>query len=193
MKNMDAVWFEVGAGMDRETLAVLTATAIETARQWIAIGTERQPALMAALALTAVVPALALAAALIRRLRTQDGMRLEGEPISTQLAIARGLGRPCDGWVSVQEDSRRRCHLRRDVTSIGREPDNDLRLEHATVHQHHAVLLRSGEAQFAIKDLSGVGGNGVKVNGHRVDHVRLSDGDRIEVGGVVLRFEAHPA
>jgi pSer/pThr/pTyr-binding forkhead associated (FHA) protein len=71
--------------------------------------------------------------------------------------------------------------------------DNDLRLDHATVHRHHAVLQRTSDARFIICDLSGASGNGIKVNGSRVAQAALADGDRIEVGSVVLDFETQPA
>ena len=51
------------------------------------------------------------------------------------------------------------------------------------------MLQRTSDARFIICDLSGASGNGIKVNGSRVAQAALADGDRIEVGAVVLGFE----
>lgn len=67
---------------------------------------------------------------------------------------------------------------------------NDVQLADASVHRHHAVVHHADDERFIIKDLSGREGNGVKVNGQRVAEAALASGDVIEVGTVVLRFEA---
>ncbi len=173
--------------------AVVVQSAIEFARL-LADGWSRAPALMAGLAAIVVVPVLAIAGLAInrwfaRRSRAAGGLR----PIRTELAAAAGLGWPCDGWLVVDGGEPMRRAVPRELLSIGRDDDNDLMLDDATVHRHHALLVRNSEAQFVLRDVSGKGGNGMKVNGHRVEQIMLADGDRIEIGRVVLKFEAHPA
>lgn len=75
-----------------------------------------------------------------------------------------------------------------DLVRIGRAEDNDIRLAHETVHRYHAVVEKSPDMLFTIVDVSGDGGNGVKVRGVPVTQARLVDGDEFEVGKVSLRF-----
>jgi hypothetical protein len=71
---------------------------------------------------------------------------------------------------------------------IGRLADCTVIVSDGNVSRHHAVIQRAGSG-FVISDLGST--NGTYVNGERLvaDH-RLSDGDRITVGTVALRFEA---
>jgi hypothetical protein len=71
---------------------------------------------------------------------------------------------------------------------IGRLADCAVIVSDGNVSRHHAVIQRAGSG-FVISDLGST--NGTYVNGERLvaDH-RLSDGDRITVGTVALRFEA---
>lgn len=71
-------------------------------------------------------------------------------------------------------------------TRIGRASDNDVVLNHDTVHRHHAVLTCVEASRFEVTDLQTA--NGVKVNGARITRQRLSDGDMMEFGEVRLRF-----
>src|SRR5690606_16400828 len=54
------------------------------------------------------------------------------------------------------------------LVRIGRHEDNDIRLAHASVHRHHALIHRTSEDEYVIVDLSGREGNGVLVNGQRL-------------------------
>lgn len=81
-----------------------------------------------------------------------------------------------DGDVAVLHD---------DVVDVGRERDNHLVLEHASVSRHHARLeLRSGG--FVIVDRGSR--NGVWVNGKRVSFARIEAGDRVGFGDVLARY-----
>lgn len=182
--------FDLGVAVVRD-FAVEVAAAVAL---WLADGYARAPALIAGLAALLLVPLLAIMAMIFRGLA---GLLRrpppQPEPIRTEIASLAGLGWPCDAWIVVDGDAEERRAVPREIMSIGREDDNDLCLDHATVHRHHALLHRTPEAQFLIRDLSGRSGNGIKVNGRRVDEVALRDGDRIEIGTVALRFEARPA
>lgn len=74
------------------------------------------------------------------------------------------------------------------VVRIGREDDNDITIPHPTVHRYHAMIQRSSEAGYTISDLSSDRGNGVLLNGRRVTHARLDNGDIIGLGKIELNF-----
>ena len=180
--NFDQLWLGITQSLG----------SIET---WAVDGYARAPVLMAGLVLVATVPPLALAGHLARWLTSTLLHRpAPPKPMRSSVAAAASLGWPRDAWIVVDDvaasaDAGRR-PVRREMLSFGREDDNDVCLEHATVHRHHAILHRTPEAHFIIRDLSGPRGNGVKVNGQRVSQRSLEDGDRIEIGAVRLRFEA---
>lgn len=72
-------------------------------------------------------------------------------------------------------------------TDIGRGTEVDLRIRDRAVSRAHARILREGSA-FTVQDLGSP--NGVFVNGHRVKrNSRLRDGDVIELGQTILRFQ----
>ena len=75
------------------------------------------------------------------------------------------------------------------LVRIGREKDNDVQLVHKTVHRYHAIVERTAEAEFYIIDVSGAGGNGVRVDGERIERARLRGNELIEVGRARLRFQ----
>ena len=79
--------------------------------------------------------------------------------------------------------------LGHDLVRIGRHQENDIRLDDKTVHRYHALLHRSADGDFLIRDLSGEAGNGVYVNGARIEQAALRPGDLVELGAVRLRFQ----
>ncbi len=74
------------------------------------------------------------------------------------------------------------------VVTIGRSPDVDLRLDHASVSRRHARLLMGhGEARVCdIGSHNGTGVNGAAVTGVRV----LATGDVVSIGEVLLVIHA---
>lgn len=78
----------------------------------------------------------------------------------------------------------------REMLRLGREDDNDVCLDEATVHRYHAVIKRSLEAGYVISDISNDGGNGVFVNGRRTREARLEDGDEINLGVAKITFRS---
>jgi chromosome segregation ATPase len=70
-------------------------------------------------------------------------------------------------------------------TTIGRARESDLRLKDSSVSRRHAVVTIEPNGAF-IEDLRSV--NGVTVNGQRIRHARISDGDVIELGVKRFRF-----
>ncbi|MEQ1615856.1 MAG: FHA domain-containing protein [Hyphomicrobiaceae bacterium] len=191
---MAVIFAQSAMDLGLDHLREIAAQVVEVAVRWAEDGYSRAPALMTGIAAFAVVPFLGLAGYLFNRwLAARAAPVAEPAAIRTELAAAQGLGWPCDGWLTIDGPTPVRRALPRELLSIGRENDNDLQLDDATVHRHHAVLHRTPEAQFVIRDLSGQAGNGVTVNGRRVDQVALRDGDQIGIGVVKLRFEAEPA
>ncbi len=73
-------------------------------------------------------------------------------------------------------------------TDLGRGTVADIRLRDRAVSRLHARILREGNA-FTLQDMESP--NGIYVNGHRVEEpAPLSDGDVIELGQTLLRFQA---
>ncbi|SDD91249.1 FHA domain protein [Myxococcus virescens] len=73
-------------------------------------------------------------------------------------------------------------------TDIGRGSDVAMRLRDRAVSRTHARVLH-GEGGFSLEDLGSP--NGVFLNGQRVEsRVPLADGDVIEMGRSLLRFQA---
>jgi len=75
-------------------------------------------------------------------------------------------------------------------TTIGRARENDLCLKDSSVSRRHAVLTIEPNGAF-IEDLRSV--NGVTVNGERIRHARVTDGDVIELGVKRFRFASSAA
>jgi chromosome segregation ATPase len=80
-------------------------------------------------------------------------------------------------------------HLLGRRTTIGRTPDNDLRIDAEFISRHHAVALRSG-AKTLIEDLNST--NGTYVNGERITRRTLKDGDMVILGKTEFRFTIKP-
>ncbi len=71
------------------------------------------------------------------------------------------------------------------VVSIGRRIDNTLVLSDPRVSRAHAEL-RGFDGRYVVFDLHSSGGT--YVNGHKVDHSVVYDGDVISLAGVQLIF-----
>jgi cell division protein FtsB len=75
-------------------------------------------------------------------------------------------------------------------TTVGRTPDNDLRVEADFVSRHHAVLLQAG-ADTVLEDLHST--NGTYVNGEQIVRRTLREGDVLGFGKILYRFVIKPA
>ena len=79
--------------------------------------------------------------------------------------------------------------LTRFPVRLGRHPDCDVHLDSGMVSRFHAQLVREND-RFLLEDLGS--GNGSFVNGKQLDAntpLELSNGDRIKLGPMKLRFE----
>lgn len=75
--------------------------------------------------------------------------------------------------------------LDKEVMTIGRRVDNDIRIENLAVSGHHAKLLTIFEDSF-LEDLGST--NGTYVNGKSIDKHPLRNGDVIVIGKHELRY-----
>ena len=146
---------------------------------------------MVGLAAVVVIPLFALAGVVINRLLLR---RRDASTVLSSMSSANevGLEWPRDAWITIEGEIPHRRPFASQMLNIGREDDNDVQIQHESVHRHHALLHRANDALYYVRDLSGEAGNGIKVNGRRVTEQALMDGDRIEVGAVGVRFEARP-
>jgi phosphoserine phosphatase RsbU/P len=86
-------------------------------------------------------------------------------------------------------DGRKGIPLDRDSLTIGRLPDQDLVLAERCVSRHHAVLQRRDDSYLLVDQGSS---HGTWVNGQRVQHVLLRDGDILQFGSpeaLRIRFQ----
>ncbi len=106
------------------------------------------------------------------------------------LEVENGRIAPSSTAQTTVEDGRTRYHFgRASMMRIGREADNEVCISEKTVHRYHAVIHRSiDDGRYTITDLSGEDGNGLVVNGVRLNNKRLANGDRIALGRALLQF-----
>ncbi len=76
--------------------------------------------------------------------------------------------------------------LTRAETRIGRGTDQDLVLADIAISRRHVTILREG-SRYRLRDLGS--GNGTLLNSQKVDTVLLNDGDQIELGNTLMRFD----
>jgi adenylate cyclase len=74
-----------------------------------------------------------------------------------------------------------------DRTSLGRHPNNTLRLVDREVSKEHCVVERAGNT-YLLRDLNS--SNGTFVNGRKIKELRLRDGDEIALGNSRLVFHS---
>ncbi len=77
--------------------------------------------------------------------------------------------------------------LAEELITIGRGPDNAIRLDDPSVSGRHAQLQRVGDI-YRLKDLDST--NGTSVNGQKVNETALRFGDRLRFGKVEALFES---
>ena len=73
------------------------------------------------------------------------------------------------------------------INYLGRAEDNQVQITSPGVSRKHAVIMAAPRG-FAVKDLGSQ--NGIAVNGERVTERTLTDGDRVEIGGVSFVFRS---
>ena len=71
------------------------------------------------------------------------------------------------------------------TVTIGRQPDNALRIDNPAVSGYHARVYAEGD-HYAIEDCESF--NGTFVNGQRISKVILKDGDNLTIGKHTIEF-----
>jgi pSer/pThr/pTyr-binding forkhead associated (FHA) protein len=165
---------------------------------------QRAPILLLALSALVVLPAVALVSLAMqsgsRRFSREIALRAaervpEAEVANEEIPGLDTLApsaRQSQGWLTVEGRPGGPMPLAGDLIRIGRQEDNDIRLADRSVHRYHAVIERTADEAFLIKDISGQDGSGVRVNGEPRAEARLADGDMIELGRARLKFENVP-
>ena len=74
-------------------------------------------------------------------------------------------------------------------TTIGREVSNDITLAPSYVSRFHSEIEYDGKS-YVITDLNS--SNGTLVNGKVIDQCSLNEGDRVQIGAIVMTFVADP-
>ena len=122
-------------------------------------------------------------------MRVESSMAVGGEPTAV-VPPRRAEGRAAEGAVvtaqaSLVAEDGAETPLHREVTRIGRAVDNDVVLSDQAVSRHHAEIRREDNG-FVIIDMASK--NGTYLNGERVERASLRDGDRIQMGSLMLVF-----
>jgi hypothetical protein len=71
------------------------------------------------------------------------------------------------------------------MVTIGRQPDNHLRIDNPAVSGHHAKVYSEGD-HYVIEDAESF--NGTYVNGQRISKLVLNDGDSATIGKHTIEF-----
>jgi len=79
--------------------------------------------------------------------------------------------------------------LQAEVTAIGRSRQCDIVIGDANVSRRHCEVRREG-ADYVVIDLGST--NGILLNGRQVHRAGLAEGDRLQLGSTIVRFELRP-
>lgn len=105
------------------------------------------------------------------------------QPVLSHVLIIKDESGPKAYWLTAE------------MYTIGRDPNNSIRLDSQYISRHHAILFKSpaeeDPSHFVYQVLDGdVEGNpstnGIYVNGEQVDFRDLKDGDELQFGFDVL-------
>ncbi|MCB1509561.1 MAG: FHA domain-containing protein [Hyphomicrobiaceae bacterium] len=172
------------------TAWALPAWNLDAIAAWIRDGYRHAPALILGLGAAVSLPVLALIGLFVIRRRPASPPPAHDDDVPKTLPASAWRQR---AWIELADGSHRRVEINRNLLRIGREDDNDMQLVHASIHRYHAVIERSPDMIFSIQDLSGPDGGGVLVDGVRIERARLRGGERLDIGGVSLKFHLSAA
>ncbi|MFZ4808840.1 MAG: FHA domain-containing protein [Hyphomicrobiaceae bacterium] len=152
-------------------------------------GMSAAPAFMAGLAILLIVPPLVAIGAIIGYANRRSHAR-RSPPVSEDDGPTRAWrAAPLQATLALADQPRTPITAERPLVRIGRQDDNDIRIDAETVHRYHALVHRGEDGLYWLSDVSGPGGNGVRVDGKRIDRCRLRGGETIDIGGTELKFE----
>ncbi|MBN2126100.1 MAG: Flp pilus assembly complex ATPase component TadA [Deltaproteobacteria bacterium] len=78
-------------------------------------------------------------------------------------------------------------NIEKRLTKIGRLSENDVVLADDRVSRYHAEIIRQPNDEYLIQDLNS--SNGTLVGGRKVSNKKLKEGDRIDIGRLILTFK----
>lgn len=87
--------------------------------------------------------------------------------------------------VTIQDEGNLKIALNSDITTLGREPANDVQIRSRFVSRYHARIVND-ESGACIEDLDSR--NGVSVNAERISRKKLRSGDFIKIGRMQLQY-----
>ena len=90
--------------------------------------------------------------------------------------------------VSVEGVEIRHVPLRKDRTTLGRLPDNDIVFENMVVSGHHCAFDLKGVADVFVEDLHST--NGTYIDGKMIRRQMLHDGDVIAIGKFRIQYQS---
>lgn len=122
------------------------------------------------------------------RSRAGRQIREDYEPVPQDRTVAMRRQPRCLGWLIVEQGDHpgKEHRLQEGDTNIGRAGTNQIILAHATVSREHARVRLEPEG-FVVRDLAAV--NPTLVNGQPITRHVLKEGDRLQVGDVVLVYK----
>jgi hypothetical protein len=71
--------------------------------------------------------------------------------------------------------------------TVGRLPDNNIQIEHASISGHHATFKLSG-LDYTLKDHDST--NGTRVNGEKISQQSLRRNDIVRLGNIELLYDS---
>jgi pSer/pThr/pTyr-binding forkhead associated (FHA) protein len=72
------------------------------------------------------------------------------------------------------------------IVLVGRDPSSDVHLKDASVSRRHAEITLRGEAWFIVDQKSG---NGILIDGRRIQEAALLPGQQLQIGNLKFRVE----
>lgn len=92
-------------------------------------------------------------------------------------------------FVIQGRDQGKRYELEQGTVLLGRDTASDIQLNDTEVSRKHAELRVSSNATEVVDHGSS---NGTYVNGDRIEHVKLANGDRLQLGRTLMIFTGSP-
>lgn len=185
-------WVKLGVGsLALPSWAELHALGRNSERrlsELIGHGLLRSPEMMLGLTIATLLPMLALASTLVRSLlrwrqRRERMRRLEQLRVGSRTVEEAGTA-----WLEFGgAEQPRALDMRREMIRIGRDGENEVRLDHLSVDHVHAIIKRTHDARYLVVDVSG-SKIGLTVNGEPATVAPLRDGDRIGLGDLAVTF-----
>lgn len=188
-KGEDRFNYKISDGQGAESTGTVVVKVTEPERDvltWILIGL--------VLVLVLLVIVLMMWSKKKREAAEQARMQEEMQMMQGDMAAHPVLGTPAAApapprvlaWLELYDAEQTRIPITAASVKIGRGKDDEVRIPNESVSRGHCVMKRTPEGRWLISDLES--GNGVLLNGNRVEQSLLVEGDEIELGEVRMRL-----